>query len=280
LKAHIIKDNSKQNTPANKTIKLTGKGPYHGHPIRLTIGLIVKNEEKTLDRCLSSLQPLMQAVESELIITDTGSTDRTVEIAKKYTDHIIHFQWCNDFAAARNTGLKEARGEWFMFIDGDEWFEDTSELIEFFTSGECDKYGSAAYIQRNYFDFTGKVYRDFHALRVHRVYPGIRFQGIIHEAVPTLKPIKILKDYVHHYGYAFHTPQQRKEKSNRNLTLLQQIIAKDPDNHRAYYQIAETYFATNEAEKAEKYCLKGLEAEKRNPDRVARIVFDTSFGTS
>lgn len=272
MKAHIIKDNSKQNTPANKTIKLTGKGPYHGHPIRLTIGLIVKNEEKTLDRCLSSLQPLMQAVESELIITDTGSTDRTVEIAKKYTDHIIHFQWCNDFAAARNTGLKEARGEWFMFIDGDEWFEDTSELIEFFTSGECDKYGSASYIQRNYFDFTGKVYRDFHALRVHRVYPGIRFQGIVHETVPTLKPIKILKDYVHHYGYAFHTPQERKEKSNRNLTLLQQIIAKDPDNHRAYYQIAETYFATNEAEKAEKYCLQGLEAETRNPNRVARIV--------
>jgi cellulose synthase/poly-beta-1,6-N-acetylglucosamine synthase-like glycosyltransferase len=91
LKAHIIKDSSKQNTPANKTIRLTGKGPYHGHPIRLTIGLIVKNEEKTLDRCLSSLQPLMQAVESELIITDTGSTDRTVEIAKKYTDHIIQF---------------------------------------------------------------------------------------------------------------------------------------------------------------------------------------------
>lgn len=272
MKAHIIKDSSKKNTSAPKTIQITGKGPYHGHPIRLSIGLIVKNEEKTLDRCLSSLQPLMQAVESELIITDTGSTDRTVEIAKKYTDHIIHFQWCNDFAAARNTGLKEARGEWFMFLDGDEWFEDTTELIDFFTSGECDKYGSAAYIIRNYFDFTGKNYRDFHALRVYRVYPGICFNGIVHETVPQLKPTKFVEDYVHHYGYTFHTPEEKKEKSNRNMKLLKQIITEDPDNHRAYCEIAETYFMVGEAGKAEKYCLQGLEAEKRNPDRVARIV--------
>lgn len=89
------------------------KKQFHGAEIRLTIGMIVKNEEKTLGKCLASLKPLLDEVPSELIITDTGSTDHTVEIAEKYTDHIIHFEWCNDFSAARNTGLKAARGEWF-----------------------------------------------------------------------------------------------------------------------------------------------------------------------
>ena len=54
--------------------------------MKLTIGMIVKNEEKWLDKCLSAIKPILDNVDSELIITDTGSTDRTVEIAKKYSD--------------------------------------------------------------------------------------------------------------------------------------------------------------------------------------------------
>jgi glycosyltransferase involved in cell wall biosynthesis len=276
LKAHIIKDNSKQNTPANKTIQLTGKGPYHGHPIRLTIGLIVKNEEKTLDRCLSSLQPLMQAVESELIITDTGSTDRTVEIAKKYTDHIIHFQWCNDFAAARNTGLKEARGEWFMFIDGDEWFEDTSELIEFFTSGECDKYGSAAYIQRNYHDFKGKNYHDCYVLRIARMHPNICFVGSIHESIVRLTPTKFINVPAHHYGYIFHSVAEDQAKSKRNMTLLKQALKDDPEDLKIYLQMSMQY-VSEDVNLAEKYCNLGLQVEEKHPNRTLRLALQLTL---
>ena len=98
----------------------TGKGPFHGHELRLTIGLIVKNEEKTLGKCLAALKELRNEVPSELIVTDTGSTDRTVEIACGYTENVLHFDWCDDFAAARNTGLSAAKGEWFLFLDADE----------------------------------------------------------------------------------------------------------------------------------------------------------------
>jgi glycosyltransferase involved in cell wall biosynthesis len=276
LKAHIIKDSSKQNTSANKTIRLTGKGPYHGHPIRLTIGLIVKNEEKTLDRCLSSLQPLMQAVESELIITDTGSTDRTVEIAKKYTDHIIHFQWCNDFAAARNTGLKEARGEWFMFLDGDEWFEDTSELIEFFTSGECDKYGSAAYIIRNYRDFQGKTYDEFYSSRIAKMHPDICFVGSIHEAIVRIGPTKFINDCAHHDGYIFHSALEKQKKLKRNRILLEQAIKDNPKDLKLYYQMAMQY-VKQDASLAEKYCIRGLEEEKSHPNRSWRLALQQTL---
>ena len=84
--------------------------------IILSIGMIVKNEEKVLGRCLESLQPLMKQIPSELIIADTGSTDSTVEIAKKYTDNVFHFEWINDFAAARNSTLEKARGQWFLLM--------------------------------------------------------------------------------------------------------------------------------------------------------------------
>ncbi len=171
-----------------KLADIKSDGPFHGHELRLTIGLIVKNEEKTLEKCLSSLVPLLKAVPSELIITDTGSTDRTLEIAQKYTDHIIHFEWCDDFSAARNTGLDVARGEWFLYLDGDEWFNDVTELVDFFNSGECDQYGSMAYIQRNYIDLLGDSYGDAYVCRTFRRFRrfvfGIRCMKILLIANP------------------------------------------------------------------------------------------------
>ena len=92
--------------------------------IIISICMIMKNEERCLERCLKSLTPLREQLPCELIITDTGSTDRSIEIAEKYADKLLHFEWCNDFSAARNFGLEQAKGEWIMVIDADE------ELVE------------------------------------------------------------------------------------------------------------------------------------------------------
>ncbi|EQB3123896.1 glycosyltransferase, partial [Clostridium botulinum] len=70
--------------------------------MKLSIAMMVKNESKYLDKCLSSLKPVLDAVSSELIIVDTGSTDNTVEIAKKYTDKLYFHNWNNDFSDMRN----------------------------------------------------------------------------------------------------------------------------------------------------------------------------------
>lgn len=262
-----------------KALPLTGEGPYHGHPIRLTIGMIVKNEEKTLDRCLRSLQPLMKAVESELIVTDTGSTDRTVEIAEKYTDHILHFEWCDDFSAARNTGLRAARGEWFLFLDGDEWFENTDDLIRFFTSGECDRYNSAAYIQRNYTDDFGKKFDDYHTLRLTRMYPGVHFSHIVHEDLGRLEPVKFLDDFVHHYGYVFHSAEEKSEKLERNRMMMERELKENPQDLKAYAQLARQYLAVN-PEKTEEYCAAGLQAEREHPDRGWKNVLLIALATA
>jgi len=102
--------------------------------IVLSVGMIVKNEEKYLEKCLDALKPLLDAVKSELVIVDTGSSDNTVEIAKRYTGKVFHFDWIDDFSAARNFGLEKCVGEWFMYLDADEILDDLSEMIEFFTN--------------------------------------------------------------------------------------------------------------------------------------------------
>ena len=121
--------------------------------IIISICMIMKNEERCLERCLKSLTPLREQLPCELIITDTGSTDRSIEIAEKYADKLLHFEWCNDFSAARNFGLEEAKGEWIMVIDADEELvEDVSHLVKFFTSEEKYKYYGCFLKKKNCFD--------------------------------------------------------------------------------------------------------------------------------
>ncbi|WP_164914307.1 glycosyltransferase family 2 protein [Aminipila luticellarii] len=213
--------------------------------IVLSIGLIVKNEEENLARCLDSLKPLMETIPCQLIITDTGSADSTVEIAKRYTDEVYEFEWCDDFAAARNAGLKKAKGQWFMFIDGDEWFEDCQDLIDFFQSGEYKEYKNATYIVRNYVNKKDKSnYEDQHLGRLYKIRKGMAFQGSIHEYISLELPIKELHSYANHYGYSTDNSKEHKQiKHQRNLSLLIKEYQKDPDNCRLAYLLAKQYAA-------------------------------------
>jgi len=84
--------------------------------INLSLCMIVKNEEITLNRCLSSCYKLFD----EIIIIDTGSNDNTKNIAKKYTDKIFDFDWCDDFSKARNYGIEKCTSDYFMWLDADD----------------------------------------------------------------------------------------------------------------------------------------------------------------
>ena len=94
------------------------KGARSGVARRQTLSLcmIVKNEEANLGLCLESVK----GVADEIIIVDTGSTDRTVEIARRYGAKISSYKWDDDFAAARNVSLQSATSNWIMVLDADE----------------------------------------------------------------------------------------------------------------------------------------------------------------
>lgn len=83
---------------------------------RISLCMIVKDEEELLPHCLASVQGAVD----EMIVVDTGSSDRSPEIARQHGAVVVPFEWCDDFAAARNAGLEQASGDWILFLDADE----------------------------------------------------------------------------------------------------------------------------------------------------------------
>ena len=240
---------------------------------KLTISILASNRKDTIPKCLESIKPLLEKVDSELIVTDTGCDEDLLDIIRKYTDKIVKFQWCNDFAAARNVGLNMAHGQWFMFIDDDEWFEDVSEIITFFNSEEEKEYDSANYIVRNYHSKQGTEYGEWVVGRIFRIFDNTKFVGKIHEyVVSNQNKMKQLLSYAHHYGYAFDTDEERLAHSERNILLLEKEIEADPTNARNYAHLYQEYRANDEPDLMLKYAeiaLKNVNLE--NSENRIRI---------
>ena len=229
----------------------------------LSIGMIVKNEEKNLRSCLEALEPLREAVPSELIIVDTGSEDATVEIAQEYTDKVYFYEWNKDFAAARNYGLDRASGQWFMFIDADEQLASPDELISFFNSNELKKYNTASITIHSFLDKEHIQYSDFTSTRIFRVGNGNRFFGRIHEVPMNIKPAKkLLQTRLDHTGYIYETVEDMKRKSQRNNELLEVELEKNPDDLRWIC----LYAASCPREKRRELLEHGREIAKENPE--------------
>ncbi len=239
-----------------------------GSKILLSIGMIVKNEEKVLGRCLESLKPLMAAVKSELIIADTGSTDSTVEIARKYTDNVFHFEWINDFAAARNSTLEKARGQWFMFIDADEYLDDDiGEMVNFFNIPELrEKYKTLEIMVRSYTDPEKTNYQDGCLARLQRIDDPddpVRFIGSVHEGIWLRYPLGYFSTILHHTGYCFSSEKQNVLKKERNLSIMREEYKKNPEDIRMLSHLIDgTVYETEEREKYIAEALNLLETNR------------------
>jgi len=237
--------------------------------IVLSIGMIVKNEEKHLENCLSALKNLTDHISSELIIVDTGSTDKTKEIALKYTDKVYDFEWIDDFAAARNYGLKKAKGKWFMFLDADEYFDkDCSQMIKFFSYSELyeqSKWSCATVSMRNYNEKNRKSFSLFYPLRLAKRTSELIFDGKIHEHFENIeRPIANFETVVHHYGYVSNN-SNFKNKSKRNMPLLLKEYEKRPNDARLVGQIIDCCDDKIQKEKYVESVLKLIELPENKP---------------
>lgn len=228
--------------------------------IILSISLLTSNRKETIRKCLDSLTSLRQQISSELIIVDTGCDDEMLQIIQQYTDQIVHFTWCKDFAKARNAGLEQAKGEWFLFIDDDEWFEDTSEIIDFFSSGEYKDYTQGRYIVRNYGNLQGTLYEDVSVVRMARLAENVRFQGCIHEELCLCDgSTKYFNDYVHHYGYVFSSEREKYLHYQRNETLLRKMLLNDRNNVRWWVHLAQEYCLVAQYQKLLELCQDAID---------------------
>jgi len=194
---------------------------------KVTIGLsmIVRNEESNLARCLESVRGLVD----EIVIVDTGSSDRTVDVARRYTDKVFNFQWNDDFSAARNYALDRTRSRWVLYLDADEELDASSGDIRSLVDGEGEL--EAYFLPLfNQDDHSGNYCR-YMVLRLFRNSPGHRFQGRIHEqlAISRAGSVGLAED-----GPVIqHRPASgkgRNRKRGRNLHLIRQAVSEDPDN--------------------------------------------------
>lgn len=219
--------------------------------MKLSICMMVKNEEKYLDKCLKSLQPLRDAVSSELIIVDTGSTDNTIEIAKRYTDKVYFHPWNNNFSEMRNITINYAKGQWIFIIDGDEILYDSKYIIDFLSNKEEKKYNSAIINVKNITD-EEKISdcSEMSSLRLFRRDKEFRYEGVVHNTPVFKYPISELKSYLLHYGYLATDKELMKRKFKRTANLLKQELEKDPVNIYYWYQLSVSYAMHDEYDKA------------------------------
>lgn len=234
--------------------------------ILLTISILISNRPDTVRKCLDSVKPLLENVPSELILVDTGCGEQVRKIIEEYTDKIIDFEWCRDFSKARNAGLERAKGKWFLYLDDDEWFEDVTEIIRFFNSGEYAAYGVGLYNQRNYLLLDGSEYTELLVGRMIRLEPDIRFIYRIHECFSRAPGYaKKLRVYVHHYGYIYKTPEEAKEHARRNISLLLEERREQPSNMRHAVQLAQEYNAIKQREDSLAVSLECIEKAEQGP---------------
>lgn len=222
----------------------------------LSIVMMIRNEERYLDMTLKSLNPLMNNIKSELIILDTGSTDRSVEIAKKYTDKVYFAKWNDNFAQMRNILIGYAKGEWILILDADEELVNYENLINFFRNGLHKKYNSASIELTNIMSEDKKLFNKASIVRLFKKDKEFRYEGAIHEQPIHKEPM--FKDVANfnHYGYMYKNEEVKQRKLNRNEKILLSELKANPNNPYIYYQLAMNYSAFGDKKEALSYMKK------------------------
>ncbi|SFT48953.1 Glycosyltransferase involved in cell wall bisynthesis [Lachnospiraceae bacterium XBD2001] len=218
----------------------------------LSISMMTPGKKRTLRDCLQALDHLRQTIPCELVIVDTGCDKEHRAIIEEYADKIVNFTWCDDFSKARNSGLKECAGEWFLFIDDDEVFKDTKALEDFFLSGEYKNQKEAKIRMRDYKNWDETEYYDFYLSRMVKLEKDVHFVNKIHEGLNCVTGNGILLDVLlGHYGYIYETQEEKWAHSFRNVEALERELAAEPDNYHYVQQLGQEYRAVDEWSKLE-----------------------------
>lgn len=243
-------------------------GAYDGYPFLLTIGILVSNQIETIRWCLDGIQPILKAISSELLVIDTGSNDGIVEIAQEYQARVVYFPWCNNVSAARNYGIKNAKGSWYMSIDDDEWFESVENIIDFFQSGKYKNYLFASYIQRDYYPFSFTSYNDNLIPRIAKLTSFLHFEGRIHGSFIGIqeKALCYLNDIAYHIRFYQDNKEALMAKVKRNLSFLYFDLYEYPRNLYYTYQIANEFNILFQTSYAVAYLYRGLSVNREVND--------------
>lgn len=213
----------------------------------LALTMIVKNEENCIKRCLDSVIDIVD----EMVIVDTGSTDKTIDICRSYNAQVFNYSWNNNFAEARNFGLDKVTQDWVLWLDADE--EVARENREQLSNQDLfDNYDALSVPLINFYG--EKVDYDEIAQiaqpRFFRNHMGFRFENKIHEWLNISSAydqdrVGFLDLKIYHYGY-LNTQVENKQKFLRNVKLLLQELKEEKNHAWTHYYLAMEYYRRNQ----------------------------------
>ena len=231
----------------------------------LSAAMIVRDEERFLDGCLASLVGFVD----EIVVVDTGSTDRTPEIARRHGARLASFEWQGDFAAARNVALDLARGDWILYIDADERLSGDRAALD---AQLADPQLVALTVRfRPVSGYT--LYREHRLFRRH---PQVRFRGVIHEShLPALNELAAATGgrieesavLIDHLGY----DGDQSHKHPRNLPLLEARLALDPGHVYSWWHLGATLDGLGRGDEAVAAWQRGIDVVR---GRGISVAFD------
>jgi glycosyltransferase involved in cell wall biosynthesis/predicted O-methyltransferase YrrM len=245
------------NTQARHNLEVhhrTTASPSPVYPLparaRVSLTMIVRDEAANLPACLASVRDLVD----DLVVVDTGSTDRTVEIAEGFGSRVVQFPWQDDFAAARNAGVEASRGDWVFWLDADECLDQTNrdKVRRLFATLKDE---NAAYLMRQLSpsDDPGGATTAVDQVRLFRRRPDVRWEYRIHEQIllsvrRTGANVRVTDVVISHRGY--HTAAIRNQKLVRNTRLLELAHREQPDDLVLAFNLAWVYHKTERANEA------------------------------
>lgn len=240
--------------------------------IPVSVCMIARNEEKHIEECCRRLR----RYGFEIVLADTGSTDHTIELARKYTDQIFHFDWCDDFSAAKNYVIQKASHDWILSLDCDEYIETIDQTAlqkcmelyprsagrilirnRFTENGRtsCEQVRVSRFVNRQYFHFEGAVHEQLvpgavlhHAGKYKKnTYGNSTGHKYVYSA-----PITVL-----HVGYD-GSEAEMHAKSKRNIALLEKELKTQGPDPYLYFQLGQSYRRLHDYEQAVRCFDKGL----------------------
>ena len=213
-------------------------------PHSIALCVIARNEEEFIASCLDSARPFVD----EIVVVDTGSTDATVEIARAHGARVEHFEWCEDFAAARNAAIESATADWILMLDADEELDSASGSALRDVVGKPlphDLIGYSVMIENRLRNGSEDSIRHC----VTRLFPrntDLRYVGAIHEDLFRLSDrrrsgVMFLPEVrVFHYGYDPEVYVAR-DKDARNLRMLEAALLHEGENARLLYHLGQQH---------------------------------------
>ena len=236
--------------------------------ITISLCMIVKNEEDVIARCLESAKDIVD----EIIIVDTGSTDKTKEIASAYTANIYNFKWIDDFSAARNYAFSKANKEYILWLDADdiileldrENFKQLKETIDNSINVVMMKYNVG-------FDANGNVTLSYFRERLSKRSCNFKWKDPIHEYLETFG--RIINSEI-----AITHRKEHPAPAGRNLAIYTNIIAKGKTlSPRGLFYYARELYYNKIFDKAIEYFNKFLDTKKGWVEDNISACFDLSI---